>query len=133
LLLALGLVFMSLAGLQLIDPWIDLAAFGVVLVLAAIVPETGESPVGAATATRTSDPAFDDAVRLFADALPEPCLVLDHRSVVVHLNAAATQHFPAVVLGSPLAFTLRFPGLLRAIEAVRRTNSPESVELHQPI
>ena len=133
LLLALGLVFMSLAGLQLIDPWIDLAAFGVVLVLAAIVPETGESPVGAATATRISDPAFDDAVRLFADALPEPCLVLDHRSVVVHLNAAAMQHFPAVVLGSPLAFTLRFPGLLRAIEAVRRTNSPESVELHQPI
>jgi len=132
-LLSVGLVFMTLAGMQLVDPWIDILAFAVVLLLAAIVPETGESPAGVSAAARASDPAFADAVRLFADALPEPCVVLDRRSTVVHLNAAARTQFPAVVLGSPLAFTLRFPGLLAAIEAVRGSNAPESIELHQTV
>ncbi len=81
----------------------------------------------------TRNQAFADAVRLFANALPEPCIVLDRRSIVVHLNAAARQQFPAVVSGSPLAFTLRSPGLLNAIEAVRGSNAPASIELHQSI
>jgi len=132
-LLSVGLVFMTLAGLQLVDPWIDILAFAVVLVLSAIVPETGEQSAAASAAARSSDPAFADAVRLFADALPEPCIVLDRRSIVVHLNAAARQQFNAVVLGSPLAFTLRFPSLLTAIEAVRGSNAPESIELHQTV
>ena len=132
-LLSVGLVFMTLAGLQLVDPWIDILAFAVVLGLSAIVPETGEQSAGASAAARSSDPAFGDAVRLFADALPEPCIVLDRRSTVVHLNAAARQQFSAVALGSPLAFTLRFPGLLAAIEAVRGSNAPESIELHQTV
>ncbi|RYH12622.1 MAG: hypothetical protein EON57_03510, partial [Alphaproteobacteria bacterium] len=132
-LLSVGLVFMTLAGMQLVDAWIDILAFAVVLVLAAIVPETGESQAGVSTAGSSSDPAFADAVRLFADALPEPCIVLDRRSTVVHLNADARQQFPGVVLGSPLAFTLRFPGLLAAIEAVRGSNASESIELHQTV
>ncbi len=76
---------------------------------------------------------FADAVRLFADTLAEPCLVLDRRSVVVHLNAAARQQFPAVVAGSPLAFTLRAPSLLGAIETVRHTGAPATIELHQVV
>jgi two-component system phosphate regulon sensor histidine kinase PhoR len=78
-------------------------------------------------------PAFAEAVRLFANALPEPCIVLDRRGVVLHLNASAVLHFPALASGSPLAFTLRYPGLLGAIEAVRRTRSPESIELSQTV
>ena len=132
-LLAVGLVFMSLAGLQLVDPWIDILAFAVVLLLAAIVPETSESPASLATTSRSSDPAFADGVRLFADALPDPAIVLDRRSVVFHLNAAARQQFPAVIVDSPLAFTLRAPSLLGAIETVRKTNAPESIELHQSV
>jgi two-component system, OmpR family, phosphate regulon sensor histidine kinase PhoR len=132
-LLAVGLIFMTLAGLQMVDPWIDIIAYAVVLLLAAIVPETGESAGNVAAASTSGDPAFADAVRLFADALPEPCIVLDRRSTVVHLNSSARQQFPAVSLGSPLAFTLRFPGLLAAIETVRGSNRPESIELHQTV
>lgn len=132
-LLSVGLVFMTLAGMQLVDAWIDILAFTVVLVLAAIVPETGDSTASAGPAAGESDPAFAIAVRLFADALPEPCIVLDRRSTVVHLNASARQQFSAVMLGSPLAFTLRFPGLLAAIEAVRSSNAPETIELHQTV
>ena len=132
-LLAVGLVFMTLAGMQSIDPWIGILAYTVVLLLAAIVPETSESQVSHAAVSRASDPAFGDGLRLFADALPDPAIVLDRRSVVFHLNAAARQQFPAVIVDSPLAFTLRAPSLLGAIETVRRTNAPESIELHQPV
>ncbi|MDP3315711.1 MAG: ATP-binding protein [Devosia sp.] len=133
LLLAVGLVFMTLAGMQSIDPWIGIVAYAVVLALAAIVPETGESPTNLATVSRAADPAFGDGVRLFADALPDPAIVLDRRSVVFHLNAAARQQFPAVIVDSPLAFTLRAPSVLGAIETVRRTNQPETIELHQSV
>ncbi len=132
-LLAVGLVFMTLAGLQMVDPWIGILAYAVVLVLAGLVPETSESPASMATVSRASDPAFGDGVRLFADALPDPAIVLDRRSVVFHLNAAARQQFPAVVADAPLAFTLRAPSVLGAIETVRRTNAPETIELHQSV
>ena len=131
LLLAIGLVFMTLAGLQLVDPWIDILVFAVVLVLAAIIPDTTEAPASLATTARASDPPFADGLRLLADALPDPAIVLDRRSIVFHLNAAARRQFPAVVVDSPLAFTLRAPSVLGAIETVRRTGAPETIELHQ--
>jgi len=36
----------------------------------------------------------------FADALPDPCLLLDSRSVVSHRNPAAVREFPASPKGS---------------------------------
>ena len=57
----------------------------------------------------------------FADALPDPCLLVDRRSVVVHRNAAALAEFPGLTTGSLLTLALRNPALLNAIEAVRQT------------
>jgi two-component system phosphate regulon sensor histidine kinase PhoR len=131
--LAVGLVFLTLAGLQLVDPWVGIVAYAVVLLLAAMVPETSESPSSTTAVSRASDPAFGDGVRLFADALPDPAIVLDRRSVVFHLNAAARQQFPAVIADAPLAFTLRAPSVLGAIETVRSTNAPQTIELHQSV
>ena len=68
-----------------------------------------------------------------ADALPEPCLLLDRRSIVVHRNPAAAQDFPAVVEGNPLTLALRSPQLVAAIEAVRRNGAAQAVELHQSV
>ncbi len=132
-LLAVGLVFLTLAGTQLVVAWAGILAFVVVLLLAAIVPETSESPASTMAVSRASDPAFGDGVRMFADALPDPAIVLDRRSVVFHLNAAARQQFPAVVAEAPLAFTLRAPSVLGAIETVRSTNAPQTIELHQAV
>jgi two-component system, OmpR family, phosphate regulon sensor histidine kinase PhoR len=75
-------------------------------------------------------PAED--LRLFADALAEPCLILDRRAVVLHANPAARAQFPGVAINSPIAFALRFPALLGAVEAARR-GQPQTVEMHQPI
>lgn len=132
MLLAMGLVFMTLAGLNIIDPSIGILAYAVIVAIAALVPETSESTTGVVAGASTGELAFADAVRHFADALPDPCIVIDSRSVIVHLNAHAGRHFPGVVAGSPIAFTLRFPQLLAAIEAAR-LGAAQTIEMHQTV
>lgn len=69
----------------------------------------------------------------FADALPDPCVLLDHRLVVVHRNAAAQAEFPALAVGGLLTLALRNPALLNAIETVRQTGRAQTIELHQSV
>jgi two-component system, OmpR family, phosphate regulon sensor histidine kinase PhoR len=72
-------------------------------------------------------------IGIFADALGDPCLILDRRSLVVHRNAAAAEQFPGVLVGRPLAFALRHPALLSAVDAARRTGLSQTIELHQTV
>jgi two-component system phosphate regulon sensor histidine kinase PhoR len=132
LLLAVALVFMTMAGLDAIPIWVGLLAYAAIAALAALVPETTESEADVVSAAGRGELAFADALRHFADALPDPAIVLDSRSVIFHLNPQARQHFPGVVAGSPIAFTLRFPQLLAAIEAAR-LGAPQTIELHQTV
>lgn len=132
LLLAVGLVFMTLAGTQFINSFIAVLAYAIVLLLAAIIPDTGETRHDGVGTPGTVDDAFADAVRRVADALPDPCIIIDRRSVIAHMNGPATRHFPSVILASPIAFTMRFPALLNAIERAR-TDGPQKVELHQSV
>ncbi len=81
---------------------------------------------------------IDPAQRLeilggFADALADPCLLLDRRSVVLHRNAAAAREFPAVGEGNLLTLALRNPPLLNAIDAAHRTGAAQTIELHQTV
>jgi two-component system phosphate regulon sensor histidine kinase PhoR len=99
--------------------------------VAADLGRTGDDvPMAENAPRRTESPA--EAVRSFADALPEPCILLDGRGVVVHCNAVAARHFPGVAVGRPLAFSLRFPALLGAVEAARHAGA-QIVELHQTV
>ena len=132
LLLAIGLLLLTLVGLQLLALWVGALAFAVVTLLVSIVPDTAESASGATQGSADSQAAFAEAVRLFADALPDPTIIVDRRSVIVHLNAEARRHFPGVVGGNPIAFTMRFPPLLAAIEQAR-TSGPQTIELHQAV
>ncbi|MEO8757391.1 MAG: ATP-binding protein [Devosia sp.] len=69
----------------------------------------------------------------FADALSDPALLLDRRSVVLHCNEAAVMEFPGVSEGSLLTAALRNPALLGAIDAARRGGTPQAIELHQTV
>ena len=69
----------------------------------------------------------------FADALPDPCVVIDRRSVVLHCNLKAHSEFPGLEAGSLLTRGMRNPTLLNAVEAVRQTGRPQTVELHQTV
>lgn len=69
----------------------------------------------------------------FADALPDACVLLDRRMVVLHRNGAAQAEFPALAAGRLLTLALRNPTLLNAIEAAWESGVPQTVELHQTV
>ncbi|MGV8834372.1 MAG: ATP-binding protein [Devosia sp.] len=73
------------------------------------------------------------SVSVFADALIDPCLVLDRRSVVLHANPAARRQFPGVNNGNPITFSMRNPDLVQAIDAAMRTGTTRSIELHETV
>ncbi len=132
LLLAIGIGYMTLAGLELIDPWIGLIILAATALLAALVPEAVAVPEEGVASGANRNPAFADAIRHFADALPYPGIILDRRSIIMHLNAEARRHFPAAIEGNPIAYSLRFPALLSAVE-LARGGVAQTIELHQTV
>jgi two-component system phosphate regulon sensor histidine kinase PhoR len=68
-----------------------------------------------------------------ADALPDPCIMLDRRGVVLYANPPARREWPALEAGSLLTIALRNPFLLGAIEAARRDGTAQTVKLHQTV
>ena len=74
-----------------------------------------------------------DAVFAFADALADPCLVLDRRSIVMHANAAAGRQFPSLGSGNPITFSLRNPELVQAIDLAMRSGATRTIELHETV
>ena len=129
-------IFGVLAALVLfgeLSPVAALVSFLVIMAGAAILP------AGTITVTRATDPTRslgiedDAAVFAFADALADPCFVLDRRSAVAHANAAAQRQFPNVSNGNPITFSLRNPELVQAIDLAMRTGTMRSIELHETV
>ena len=133
LLIGIAAVFFALVGLDQLPLAVAALAFVAVVLVAVAVPDAGEQGGAGAARSANAMPALVDAVRLFADALPEPCIVLDRRSVILHRNSAAEQQFPGAAEGNPLSFSLRTPGLLNALEVARRRGQPQTVEMHQTV
>jgi two-component system phosphate regulon sensor histidine kinase PhoR len=69
----------------------------------------------------------DTGVKLFAEALPDPCIILDRRGIVRYANRRAVEAF-AIKAGDPLTFRLRVPDLLAAFDRVAKGGGPERVE-----
>jgi len=131
----LALVLVVLAGLVLFG---QLGFVPALVGLLAVVAGVFVFPVNAATATPTIQApappaAADGAVFAFADALADPCLVLDRRSVVLHANAAAQRQFPSATNGNPLTFSLRNPELVGAIDLAMRNGVVRTIELHETV
>jgi len=131
LLVALG-VFAALLLLGAIDIVPAIAGFVALAVAIAMLPSDH------VTITRVEVPRVeavndDGGIFAFADALADPCLVLDRRTVVQHANAPALSQFPAVANGNPITFSLRNPLLVDAIDHVMRSGLMRSFELHETL
>ena len=102
------------------------------MVVAAALLPGGEIRIEPVAAPR---PAAEcrSRVAAFADALTDPCIVLDRRAVVVHANAAAQRQFPKVMAGNPITFSLRNPDLVQAIDGANRTGTTRTIELHETL
>ena len=104
------------------------------IIYAAVVALTALLPRAAArrdTPSERPDPADpvwpETGVKLFAEALPDPCIILDRRGVVRYGNRRAVEVF-IIRPGDPLTFRLRVPDLLAAFERVAKGGEPERVE-----
>ncbi len=126
-------VFVTLVLFGALSPVGGIVGFLAVFAAVAVLPTS------VVTVTRTADmppppPTLPTTnVGIFIDALTDPCLVLDRRSVVLHANEAARRQFPAIGNGNPLTFSMRNPELVQAIEGANRTGTSRSVELHETV
>ena len=111
-----------------------LAALLILLAFAAAVillPLARATPVEApAQAAPTA--SLDAGARHVADALPDPCFILDRRGVVRYANERATATFQ-IRAGDALTFRLRVPDLVAAFDRVAKGGSPERVEFSERV
>lgn len=110
-----------------------LVLFGAILALTGLVPRAGglrRAPAGRAEPAEQIWP--ETGVKLFAEALPTPSIILDRRGIVRYANRRAVEAF-AIRPGDPLTFRLRVPDLLAAFDRVAKGGSPERVEFAERV
>jgi two-component system, OmpR family, phosphate regulon sensor histidine kinase PhoR len=109
-----------------------------VAVLAAVVGAVVLVPRGAADgaptvpATVTTTVERDPVFKLFSDALPDPCFILDRRGIVRYANERAVAMFQ-IRVGEALTFRLRVPDLIAAFDRVIRGGAPVRVEFAERV
>lgn len=114
--------------------WLEAGLGFLAIALVAVLAPVEIDAIEPATPGEFSAGVLDEeSLRIFADALADPCLILDRRSIIVHRNAAAASQFRSATVGNPIAFSLRYPALLAAIDAARRTGVSQTIELHQTV
>ncbi|SHG74961.1 two-component system, OmpR family, phosphate regulon sensor histidine kinase PhoR [Kaistia soli DSM 19436] len=100
--------------------------FAVTLMIAAL--PRGERLVPRRLAQRAPPSVWPETgLKQMADALPDPCVILDRRGFVRYQNHLAEAAFP-IRPGDPLTFRLRAPDLLRAYERVAAGGAAERLE-----
>ena len=112
-----------------------IAAAGIFVVLAAAVAfvprgASESTPVTEGIVTTTVE--RDPVVKLFADALPDPCFILDRRGIVRYANERAVVAFQ-IRVGEALTFRLRVPDLIAAFDRVARGGAPVRVEFAERV
>lgn len=125
------LLFVLLGGLR---P--DLAILGLVVIIAVLAL----LPLPVVTILQTADipplsgaDAGNGAISAFAEALADPCFVLDRRGTVLYTNGSGARQYPSLLPGRVMTLVLRNPELIAAIETAMRTGTARSFELHETL
>lgn len=120
-LLAGALVFSGLVWLGRLRPTDAAVAMAIVFAATLLVPRRAriDQPVTSFTSPPAAGP--DRSTRAFADALRDPCFLIDRRAHLQYANPAALRDFPGAAIGDPLAFTLRNPAFLNTVDQAVRT------------
>jgi len=128
--LAAGMGLLYLLGL--VNFLGALIAFGVATALIGAISPSPPSVRSAAMPQPQPAPWPETSIKLFAEALPDPCFVLDRRGIVRYANADAAAAFP-IKPGDPLTFRLRAPELTAAFDRVAKGGGPERVEFSERV
>ncbi|MCW5720496.1 MAG: two-component sensor histidine kinase [Devosia sp.] len=125
--------FVLFGGLRL-----DLALLGLALVLglallwpmpAPTVTRMAETPSPAPGSGRLDRPT----TIALAEALGDPCLLIDRRGIILYRNAAAARQYPNAQAGKALTLVWRNPELVAAVDGALRGGALRSFELHETI
>lgn len=130
-LVAIAAIFFTLAVNQRVSLSEAVLAFVGVAAVALIVPRRAGRRRDA-LAAQASDKSFEIATGRVVDALALPAIVIDERNAVAHVNAEALRRFPRLEPGRPLSFGLRNPALFSAIEACRRAQTSQKIDMALP-
>jgi two-component system phosphate regulon sensor histidine kinase PhoR len=106
--------------------WTAIAAFATCFAAAALFRNTLPLQDRLAPPIRRKEGVV--APRALLAALPDPVIVVDRRSLVTGMNAAAQAMLPALREATPLSFALRSPDVLDGLDAVLRSGGEHKVE-----
>ena len=132
LIVAIGLLLLVLALAEIVAPVPAGAVFVGLLVLVAVLPRARAAERLPAAARPVPPMAAEGGVQAFANALPDPCFILDRRGIVRYANERAVSAF-SIRQGESLTFRLRNPDLVAAFHRVARGGPPERVEFAERI
>lgn len=93
-----------------------------------------EADVSLETADLVPEPSTHELPwRSLLDALPDPALVLDAESYIVHYNPAVADLYPRVRIGLPLTRLTRNAALLSALDRAAPSDGPRIVQLEDRV
>jgi two-component system phosphate regulon sensor histidine kinase PhoR len=121
-----GIVAVALFVAGAVNPLGGVLVFAAVTLAAlAARPPATATPTAPAESAR---PALSEpGIGHFAEALPDPCFVLDRRGVVRYANQHAMAAYP-IRPGEAFTFRLRVPDVVAAFDRVAKGGAPERVE-----
>ena len=124
------LVILAVAGV--VSATAALVMLAGLIVLVALI-RRDEAAMRPTSLSRPADQTWPDTgIKLFAEALPSPCLVLDRRGIIRFANHRAFEAF-SVRPGDPLSFRLRVPDLLAAFDRVAKGGPAEGVDFAERV
>ncbi len=124
------LVILAIAGV--VSATAALVMLAGLIVLVALI-RRDEAAMRPTSLSRPADHTWPDTgIKLFAEALPSPCLVLDRRGIIRFANHRAFEAF-SVRPGDPLSFRLRVPDLLAAFDRVAKGGPAEGVDFAERV
>lgn len=115
-LLACSLVFLVLYAGETLTLAQAILSFGIIFLAAIAVPRRAHLVPSIRNLDQQPSLWPDTSTKRFAEALPNPCLIVDRRVILRYRNEAAASEFPSTSIGDPLSFSLRNPLLLNTIE-----------------
>jgi two-component system phosphate regulon sensor histidine kinase PhoR len=127
LLAAVAALLLFLVLVNALAPAAGVVLFLAFAVLVAVLPRVQMGGGAGVSAAPSAGSAVESGVRAFANALPDPCFLLDRRGIVRYANAPAIAAF-SIRQGDSLTFRLRNPDLVAAFDRVAHGAASERVE-----
>jgi two-component system phosphate regulon sensor histidine kinase PhoR len=108
--------------------WAALGGFAIIVIAALFAPQRRKAAIRRLREARAVTPWPDTGMKRIAEALHNPCFIVDHRGITRYVNRAAQERFGDPHPGDPVSFRLRSPIVINALDSVIATGEPRRIE-----